>query len=109
MPSVMLERIDHKIYILGSLEFFSDEFFQAEVDTGNGKPVPSGNFELAEALSLWCFKVVKIYILDGYWSKMCSYMIHTSHTSGAVDNNLWPDLLAVLKAPYPNYCSQPTL
>ncbi len=54
------------INILGSLEFFSDEFFQAEVQTGNGKPVASGNFELAEALSLWCFKVVEIHILNGY-------------------------------------------
>ena len=42
---------------LGSLEFFSDEFFQAEVVKAGGKAVPTGNFELAEALSLWCFKV----------------------------------------------------
>lgn len=48
---------NYKLIFSGSLEFFSDEFFQAEIQTGNGKPVPSGNFELAEALSLWCFKV----------------------------------------------------
>jgi len=49
-------RNNARIVFSGSLEFFSDEFFQAEINTGNGKTEPSGNFELAEALSLWCFK-----------------------------------------------------
>jgi len=58
-------RNNARIVFSGSLEFFSDEFFQAEVQTGNGKPVPSGNFELAEALSLWCFKERGVLRVDG--------------------------------------------
>jgi len=58
-------RNNARVIFSGSLEFFSDEFFQAEVQTGNGKPVPSGNFELAEALSLWCFKERGVLRVDG--------------------------------------------
>jgi oligosaccharyltransferase complex subunit beta len=58
-------RNNARIVFSGSLEFFSDEFFQAEVQIGSGTPVPSGNSELAEALSLWCFKERGVLRVDG--------------------------------------------
>lgn len=44
-------RNNARVVFSGSLEFFSDEFFNALLDTTS-----VGNAELAEALSLWCFK-----------------------------------------------------
>jgi len=58
-------RNNARIVFSGSLEFFSDEFFQAEVVKAGGKAVPTGNFELAEALSLWCFKERGVLRVDG--------------------------------------------
>jgi hypothetical protein len=40
----------------GSLDFFSDEFFTADVELSGQTPVKSGNAALARALALWCFK-----------------------------------------------------
>merc|ERR1712013_654472 len=50
-------RNNARVVFAGSLEFFSDEFFNSLVEpvTG-GEKVGSGNQELAKALSLWCFK-----------------------------------------------------
>jgi len=44
-------RNNARVVFAGSLAFFSDEFFKAEV---NG--VATGNLQLAKALSFWCFK-----------------------------------------------------
>jgi len=50
-------RNNARVIFSGSLEFFSDEFFNAQVVPGSGgKAVAAGNAEFAEALSLWCFK-----------------------------------------------------
>jgi len=48
-------RNNARVIFSGSLDFFSDEFFTAEVETG-GKKVASGNAALAKALTDWCFK-----------------------------------------------------
>jgi hypothetical protein len=40
----------------GSLDFFSDEFFAAEVAAPGQTPRKAGNAALAKALALWCFK-----------------------------------------------------
>merc|ERR1711974_452574 len=48
-------RNNARVIFSGSLDFFSDEFFMAEVETG-GKKVASGNAALAKALTDWCFK-----------------------------------------------------
>jgi len=50
-------RNNARVVFAGSLEFFSDEFFNAMVEpVAGGKKVGSGNQQLAKALSLWCFK-----------------------------------------------------
>merc|ERR1719333_1489455 len=50
-------RNNARVVFAGSLEFFSDEFFNSMVEPVNGgEKVGSGNQELAKALSLWCFK-----------------------------------------------------
>jgi oligosaccharyltransferase complex subunit beta len=48
-------RNNARVVFSGSLEFFSDEFFTASVET-KGKKVASGNAALAKALSDWCFQ-----------------------------------------------------
>ena len=48
-------RNNARVVFSGSLEFFSDEFFTAEVQT-KGKKVASGNAALAKSLTDWCFK-----------------------------------------------------
>merc|ERR1712020_430724 len=48
-------RNNARVIFSGSLDFFSDEFFTAQVETG-GKKVASGNAALAKALTDWCFK-----------------------------------------------------
>merc|ERR1711974_434688 len=61
-------RNNARVIFSGSLDFFSDEFFTAEVETG-GKKVASGNAALAKALTDWCFKqsgVVK-ELVKGEW------------------------------------------
>ena len=46
-----------RVVFSGSLEFFSDEFFTAQVEKASGGPaVKSGNAKVAEALSSWVFK-----------------------------------------------------
>jgi len=49
-------RNNARIVFSGSLEFFSDEFFTAQVETLGGAKVPSGNADLARAITTWCFK-----------------------------------------------------
>jgi len=49
-------RNNARVIFSGSLEFFSDEFFNSEVAKGAGEAVASGNADFAEALTLWCFK-----------------------------------------------------
>ena len=44
-------RNNARVIFSGSLEFFSDEFFTAEIGSG-----PTGNAELAKMMSLWCFQ-----------------------------------------------------
>merc|ERR1711971_848821 len=53
-------RNNARVIFSGSLDFFSDEFFTAEVETG-GKKVGSGNAALAKALTDWCFKQGRPY------------------------------------------------
>merc|ERR1712060_62992 len=48
-------RNNARVIFSGSLDFFSDEFFTAEVETG-GIKMASGNAALAKALTDWCFK-----------------------------------------------------
>jgi len=48
-------RNNARVVFSGSLEFFSDEFFNSRVAAGGGDTT-TGNAALAEALSLWCFK-----------------------------------------------------
>jgi len=49
-------RNNARVVFAGSLEFFSDEFFNSMVEPVSGEKVASGNQALAKALSLWCFK-----------------------------------------------------
>jgi len=49
-------RNNARVVFAGSLEFFSDEFFNSMVEPVAGEKVASGNQALAKALSLWCFK-----------------------------------------------------
>ena len=48
-------RNNARVIFSGSLEFFSDEFFGAQISRG-GKVEAAGNAELARAMSLWCFQ-----------------------------------------------------
>jgi len=49
-------RNNARVVFAGSLEFFSDEFFNYEVEPVSGSKVASGNEDLAKALTAWCFK-----------------------------------------------------
>lgn len=49
-------RNNARVVFSGSLDFFSDEFFTAEVEVPGQPPLKSGNAALAKALALWCFK-----------------------------------------------------
>jgi len=49
-------RNNARVVFAGSLEFFSDEFFLAKVEPVTGSAVASGNKDLAQAVSDWCFK-----------------------------------------------------
>jgi len=48
-------RNNARVVFSGSLEFFSDEFFTAQVET-KGSKAASGNAALSKALTDWCFK-----------------------------------------------------
>lgn len=52
-------RNNARVIFSGSLDFFSDNFFNSAVQSNNGrlKADKSGNLELAKALSKWCFKM----------------------------------------------------
>ncbi|CAF0983834.1 unnamed protein product [Adineta steineri] len=55
--SVLQARNNARVGFVGSLDFFSNEFFVKSVQTNDGKkPTQSGNQELAVALSDWLFK-----------------------------------------------------
>ncbi|XP_064643325.1 dolichyl-diphosphooligosaccharide--protein glycosyltransferase 48 kDa subunit-like [Lineus longissimus] len=56
--SALQARNNARVVFIGSLEFFSDEFFTAEVQNANGgsKFSRSGNQDLATSLSQWVFK-----------------------------------------------------
>ena len=49
-------RNNARVIFSGSLEFFSDEFFNAEVTGKDGKVVKAGNEAFAKAVSMWCFQ-----------------------------------------------------
>jgi len=49
-------RNNARVVFAGSLEFFSDEFFNSLVEPVSGGSVASGNEALAKALTSWCFK-----------------------------------------------------
>lgn len=57
-------RNNARVVFAGSLEFFSDEFFNAKISRNGGAPESTGNAELAETLSLWCFKERGLLRLD---------------------------------------------
>ncbi|CAF1646257.1 unnamed protein product, partial [Didymodactylos carnosus] len=57
LVSVLQARNNARVGFVGSLEFFSNDFFEASVQIGNSKKHPrSGNEELALALTDWVFK-----------------------------------------------------
>ena len=63
----MQARNNARVVFSGSLDFFSDEFFTADVEVAGQAPVKSGNAALARALALWCFKetgVLKVKLND---------------------------------------------
>lgn len=49
-------RNNARVVFSGSLDFFSDEFFTADVEMTGQAAVKSGNAALAKAVALWCFK-----------------------------------------------------
>ncbi len=51
----------------GSLDFFSDEFFAAEVAAPGQTPRKAGNAALAKALALWCFKETGVLKVRAVW------------------------------------------
>jgi len=57
-------RNNARVVFAGSLEFFSDEFFTAKVSRNGGAPESTGNAQLAETLSLWCFNERGLLRLD---------------------------------------------
>lgn len=57
-------RNNARVVFSGSLEFFSDEFFTAQVES-KGKKNPSGNAALAKAISNWCFKQAGVLRVKG--------------------------------------------
>ncbi|CAF1151699.1 unnamed protein product, partial [Didymodactylos carnosus] len=57
LVSVLQARNNARVGFVGSLEFFSNDFFEASIQTGNSKKQSrSGNQELALALTDWLFK-----------------------------------------------------
>jgi len=58
LVAALQARNNARVVFVGSLEFFSDQFFQASVQKANGgkKFDKSGNQELALALARWTFK-----------------------------------------------------
>jgi oligosaccharyltransferase complex subunit beta len=55
--SVLQARNNARVGFVGSLDFFSNDFFQSSVQTNNGKThTKSGNQDLAIALTDWLFK-----------------------------------------------------
>jgi len=57
-------RNNARVVFAGSFEFFSDEFFNAQVEPVTGGKVDSGNKDLALALSNWCFKQSGVLKVD---------------------------------------------
>jgi len=57
-------RNNARVVFAGSFEFFSDEFFNAQVEPVTGGKVESGNKDLALALSNWCFKQSGVLKVD---------------------------------------------
>jgi len=55
-------RNNARVLFVGSMDFFSDEFFSANVDHALSKqaPVRSGNEALAKAISKWVFKEIGV-------------------------------------------------
>jgi len=49
-------RNNARVVFAGSLEFFSDDFFNSEVEPVGGEKAACGNEALAKALTGWCFK-----------------------------------------------------
>jgi len=49
-------RNNARVVFSGSLEFFSDDFFNSKVEPIAGNSVASGNEALSKSLSMWCFK-----------------------------------------------------
>jgi len=57
-------RNNARVVLSGSLEFFSDEFFNSQVEPVAGKKMASGNEALAKALTKWCFKQSGVLKVD---------------------------------------------
>jgi len=57
-------RNNARVIFSGSLEFFSDEFFNAEVTGRDGKAVKAGNEAFAKAVSMWCFQETGVLKVD---------------------------------------------
>jgi len=53
-----------RVVFSGSLEFFSDEFFNAEVVGKDGKTVKVGNQAFAKAVTMWCFQETGVLRVD---------------------------------------------
>jgi len=63
----MQARNNARVVVCGSLDFFSDEFYQSMAERPGASGGPSGNQDLAASLVAWCFKqtgVIKIDSLD---------------------------------------------
>lgn len=57
-------RNNARVVFSGSLEFFSDEFFNAEVVGKDGKTVKVGNQAFAKAVTMWCFQETGVLRVD---------------------------------------------
>jgi len=62
LVAALQARNNARVTLVGSLDFFSDEFFQSAVQKANGgkKFDKSGNQELALNLARWCFKATGV-------------------------------------------------
>ena len=59
MISALQARNNARVLFVGSLEFFSNEFFESSVEkstSNNGKLLQSGNEQLSVGLTQWLFK-----------------------------------------------------
>ncbi len=59
MISALQARNNARVLFVGSLEFFSNEFFESSVEkstNNNGKLLQSGNEQLSVGLTQWLFK-----------------------------------------------------